>query len=140
VVAVSDQEVVAQKGDSGLDRLTEVVSSFERNDHFGLKAHLRRVLIAHPMEQAANVGRLPPLVANRHGGVNQSVVRERAEETDGIEKIRLAYAVCARNAGERPESDVDIDKVLEAGYSQSGQHERSSRCTLYDTVKRERAG
>jgi hypothetical protein len=140
VVAISDQEVVAQKGNSGSDRLTEVVSSFERNDHFGLKAHLRGVLISDPMEQAANVGCLPSLVTNRHCRVNESVVSERTEETDGIEKIRLAYAVCARNAGERPESDVDIDKVLKAGYSQSGQHKRSFRCILYDTAKRERAG
>jgi hypothetical protein len=92
------------------------------------------------MEQAANVGCLPPLATNRHCCVNQSVIRERTEETDGIEKIRLAYAVCTRNAGERPESDVDIDKVLKAGYFQSGQHERSSRCTLYDTAKHDLAG
>ena len=68
------------------------------------------------MEQAANVGCLPSLVTNRHCRVNESVVSERTEETDGIEKIRLAYAVCARNAGERPEAHVNVDEVLESGY------------------------
>lgn len=106
-------QLVAQEGDRGSRVLAQVIDPLTRDDHLDEEAHFGALSIPDAMEDPLQVGGALFFAANRQRRLHQRFFRQGAEEADGVEEVRLADSVGARNASERSEMDVHADEVLE---------------------------
>jgi len=65
-------------------------------------------------EQMPDIGGRPGLVPDRHRGIHDGLIHQRAQEQNRIEQVGLADGIGTGNAGEGSERQVDADQVLEA--------------------------
>ena len=86
--------------------LPEFVRSGLGHDHFGLEPHPVGRPLTDMMQQRSDVPGPAGFVPNGLGRVHERPVGERAQESDGVEQIRLAHSVRAGDARERAEVDI----------------------------------
>jgi len=93
--------------------LPQIVDCCSRHNHLGFEGHPFVVGIAEAVEKTLDVTRTSPFVTNREGRIHQWIIREGAQETDSVQKVRFADSIRASNARERSETNIDIHQILE---------------------------
>ncbi len=112
--AMAEHHPIGQKGRLGLGGLAQVIAPLAWDQHLRLDLYGERDALGGLSEEMAHIGHGAPVVPDLHGRVHDRRIHQRFEEEDGIEKVRLAHRVDARDAGEGAEVDIDPDQVLES--------------------------
>jgi hypothetical protein len=102
--------------------LAKIVRAACGNNHLGVEGHFLIEAVADVVKQTPDIAGFRSLISYRKSRVQQRTIGKSAQEYNRVQKVRFADTVRTRNTGKWAKADVDIDKILKAGHSQSSQH------------------